>query len=277
MDDQNHPLPLETYWYQTAAKLAIKFKKDYLESSQCFPPDKKIDLYEHLLKCLELAEINLSDPTDHTWKNYLDLESSFRKKQGSRLKVYVNKNMAIYYGDELAFLKKGVFTADEWKLLPEEKREIPHQQMLFFINLCKGMLRCEQENIWLEQSPDDLTTEILNHQSPLDVTAIKAAEQAENKRRKALDKATTLSQEQSVLLLHYLKEIKVFLREHNLNNKDAGIAFGILTGYSHDTIRQKLGKIEPLQTYENLEFLYNYTVRLQNAIELDLNKLEKPE
>lgn len=273
MDTQSNPL--ETYWYQTAAQLAIQFKKDYLESAQCFQQDKKIELYEHLLQCFELAEINLTDQTDQAWQKYLDLESSFHKKQGNRLKTYINKNMAIYYGDELALVKKGVFTAEEWKKLPKEKQEIPYKQMIFFINLCKGMLKSECENIWLEQPPEDEKNGRSDSTHPLADSGLKASLKAEDNRRKALDRATRLSQEQSVLLLHYLKEIHVFLRDEKLNNKDAGIAFSILTGYSHETIRQDLGRLESLQTKENLEMLINYITRLHSAIDATLKEAER--
>lgn len=58
------------------------------------------------------------------------------------------------------------------------------------------------------------------------------------------DKLTILSQEQTALLIYCLRKSKIILSEEFLNNKEAGHAFAILTGYSPDTIRQNLNKSE---------------------------------
>ena len=273
MDSPNKDL--ETYWYQTTAQLAVQFKKDYQASALCFSQDKKIELYEHLLHCFELAEANLTDETGEVWKKYLDLEDTFHKKQGNRLKEYITKNMSIYYGDETAFVKKGIFTTEEWQKLPLEKQEIPTKHFHFFLDLCKGMLRNQCHNLWLEEPPEDEKNGKSDSQHPLASVGLKAASKAEESRRRAVDRATRLSQEQSVLLLHYLKEIHVFLRDEKLNNKDAGIAFSILTGYSPETIRQDLGRLEHLQTKENLEMLINYVSRLHLAVDKALKEVPK--
>lgn len=73
-------------------------------------------------------------------------------------------------------------------------------------------------------------------------------------KRLAGDKTTVLSQEQTTVLIHFLKEAKIIYRGEYLTNKEAGEAFSILTGYSSDTIRQTLGslEIEKICTKENL-------------------------
>lgn len=58
------------------------------------------------------------------------------------------------------------------------------------------------------------------------------------------DKLTALNQEQTVLLIHLLQRSKIFFQGDFLTNKQAGQAFHILTGYSADTIRQKLANTE---------------------------------
>jgi hypothetical protein len=62
------------------------------------------------------------------------------------------------------------------------------------------------------------------------------------------DKLTLLNQEQIVILIYCLRKTNVILTDELLNNKDAGQAFSILTGYSADTIRQNLNKSELAKT-----------------------------
>lgn len=63
-------------------------------------------------------------------------------------------------------------------------------------------------------------------------------------KRERDDKITSLNQEQTALLIYGLRNAKIILRDEYLNNKEAGQAFSILTGYSAETIRQNLNKSE---------------------------------
>jgi hypothetical protein len=63
-------------------------------------------------------------------------------------------------------------------------------------------------------------------------------------KRERDDKVTILNQEQIALFIYCLRETKIVFPEEFLNNKEAGQAFSILTGYSADTIRQNLNKSE---------------------------------
>jgi len=257
--------------------LLNKYKQQYYLALDQFPPNAKLELIEHLLVVNSIHDANFQNPDPELQKKHVEAENNFIRRHGKIAKTYVEQKMNYFYDNQYALVEKGIYPLEVWGNLEGEIQSLSPEEMQRFMALSRNFLYYDRQRLWLEQSPEYLTTDAPTPQNSLAGTALKAAEEAENKRRKALDKATVLSQEQSVLLLHYLKEIKVFLREHNLSNKDAGIAFGILTGYSHDTIRQKLGKLEPLLNYENLEFLYNYTVRLQKAIDIDLKKLEKPE
>ncbi len=74
-------------------------------------------------------------------------------------------------------------------------------------------------------------------------------------KRQRDDKVTLLNQEQTALLIYCLRETRVIFSDEFLNNKEAGQAFSILTGYSADTIRQNLNKSElsNLATVKNIE------------------------
>ncbi len=86
------------------------------------------------------------------------------------------------------------------------------------------------------------------------------------------DKLTVLNQEQTVLLIHYLQKAKVFYQGDFLTNKQAGQAFHILTGYSADTIRLKLGnnELDLINSKKNLTDLHNLFIKISNLISNEL-------
>jgi hypothetical protein len=262
MDNQNNEL--ETYWCRTAALLATKFKKDYREAAQSFPPDRKIELYEHLIECLKIYESMLYDPSDESWDKYINLENVFHKKEGKRLKVYSEKDMTIYFGDVNAFVKKGVFTPEQWKSFEPEKKEFTIDWAMFFIGLCRGMLIMECKSIWLELPPEDeleqkTTTNLDPTNQQIELNGNEAKEYRieppirNRSKREADDNMTKLNQEQSVLLLDYLISHRYFLNGEYLRKNLAGLGFEILTGYSKTTTRQSLSDIEKIRTRKNLK------------------------
>ncbi len=94
-------------------------------------------------------------------------------------------------------------------------------------------------------------------------------------KRERDDKVTLLNQEQTALLIYCLRKTKVILIDEFLNNKEAGVAFSILTGYSADTIRQNLSKTElhKTATAKNVEMVEKALKEVLKYIE----KQVKPE
>jgi hypothetical protein len=88
------------------------------------------------------------------------------------------------------------------------------------------------------------------------------------------DKITCLNQ-QTALLIYCLRETKIIFPDEFLNNKEAGHAFSVLTGYSADTIRQNLNKSEVarLATIKNIDAV---TKALNDLLKFIENKV-KPE
>jgi hypothetical protein len=91
-------------------------------------------------------------------------------------------------------------------------------------------------------------------------------------KRDAHDKLTSLSQEQTVLLMYYLQQERVILRDEFLSDLDAGKAFEILTGYSQHTLRQNLSKYSLFLTKENLREIDHLLTRMKIAIDKDLKR-----
>lgn len=86
-------------------------------------------------------------------------------------------------------------------------------------------------------------------------------------KREAQDKLTCLSQEQTVLLMYYLQQERVLLKDEYLTDMDAGKAFEILTGYSQHTLRQNLSKFNLYQSKINLKEIDHLLTRLKIAID----------
>jgi hypothetical protein len=91
-------------------------------------------------------------------------------------------------------------------------------------------------------------------------------------KREAGDKRTVLNQEQTVLLMYYLQQEKIILKDEYLTDMDAGKAFEILTGYSQHTLRQNLGKYFLFQNKENLKALDNTLTKLKIRIDQALKE-----
>lgn len=90
--------------------------------------------------------------------------------------------------------------------------------------------------------------------------ALSGSEETRSKvkvKRNRDDKITVLNQEQTALLIYCLQKNNVILKDELLSNKEAGLAFSILTGYSADTIRQNLSQSELAKTatLKNVEVL----------------------
>lgn len=85
--------------------------------------------------------------------------------------------------------------------------------------------------------------------------------------RRAEDNITSLNREQTILLIQYLKQAGVFLRDEYLTDLDAGKAFELLTGFSQNTLRQDLGKFYQFQNRENLKRLHQVLSQVTHQID----------
>ena len=133
-----------------------------------------------------------------------------------------------------------------------------------FVSIIRNRLNLDKEFTLLRQIPEDEAEEKL-----AGTETSKTLKKGKLK-REAQDKLTCLSQEQTVLLMYYLQQERVFLKDEYLTDMDAGKAFEILTGYSQHTLRQNLSKFNLYQNKANLKELDNLLTRLKIAIEKDL-------
>ncbi len=102
----------------------------------------------------------------------------------------------------------------------------------------------------------------------------KSAKTKNKKKRSRDDNVTKLNQEQTALLIHFMQVGKIILKDEDLNNKDAGQAFSVLTGYSADSLRQNLNKTElaRISTKKNYDLVANAFTHLQLLIAKELKE-----
>jgi hypothetical protein len=92
--------------------------------------------------------------------------------------------------------------------------------------------------------------------------------------RQANDNLTSLSLDQTALLIQFMQEARIILKGDNLTYTHAGKAFSMLTGYSSHTLRQQLGKKGSIDgvKYEDYKELYEVITRLASLIEPKIRK-----
>ena len=108
-----------------------------------------------------------------------------------------------------------------------------------------------------------------------EVSATKTVKRNKSKtKRESEDSLTCLNQEQTALLIYYMQNAKLILKNEYLNNTEAGQAFSILTGYSNETLRQELGhcKIAENVSKKNLNEVHNAIKQLLLVAESALNQ-----
>ncbi len=88
------------------------------------------------------------------------------------------------------------------------------------------------------------------------------------------DNATKLNQEQTALLISFLRTGKIILKDEYLYNNEAGHAFSILTGFSADSLRQNLSEaaLKRISTKKNIAIVSNAIISLQLLIEKELKE-----
>jgi len=256
--------------------LARKFIKDYEASVASFPENKKEEFLEHLLGCLDVVGNYIANPTEENYKIYADKENAFLKKHGNRLKMYRQTRMYLYFGDHGLLNEKEIYTVDEWNSYPTDKQRLSKEEFADLFHLCRNSLYLEREYLWLSQSPEDENEAEEKNKSKEAVAEtaqpLNGGVQLKKGRRKRVpnDNLTSISVEQTILLVHYLRLEKVFLNGDDLTDTEAGKALEVLTGYSQHTQRQHLKDFEDYQKKPNLNQLLTLLTRMQKAIKADL-------
>ncbi len=88
-------------------------------------------------------------------------------------------------------------------------------------------------------------------------------------KRGAAHKPTVLTQEQTALLIFFMQESRIILKDEYLHKTEAGHAFAVLTGFSPETLRHDLGKFRDIEniTKKNLSELHTVLKQLIHLVE----------
>ena len=257
--------------------VAQKYMEDYKFCLSSFPENFRVEFTEHLLECLNLLENYLLNSTEETRKGYIDNENSFLRKHGKRLRTYNQRRFYLYYGDKLILSEKDIYTTKEWNKLPQEQKSLNKEEYSQFIQICRNRLYNERHYLLLEQLPEDERNIVLAAESGLHANNLNQNETIDYKTgrkrkitRSALDKMTCLNQEQTALLAYYLQKERVFLKGEYLNDREIGVAFEVLTGYSRETIRQTVGKFAKSISVTNLKEIDQLLTRVKKSIGEDM-------
>lgn len=233
-----------------------RFSEDYEKSITGFTAEEQICITETLLAVLDCYR---QQPVDY--KKVEKIQEELYKKYGKRLTNYNNLKPSSYFEEQslkhldLQYEFKIKNTGIEDNFFTEkEQQQFLHQVEKFLKENRKMLyLQTESKEEGLEGSEK--------------TTATKG-----KLKREVQDNLTYLNQEQTALLIHYLQQGKIILKDEYLTNKQAGNAFSILTGYSADTLRQALGKTERerISHKKNLTELHTALNRIIILIERDL-------
>lgn len=237
-----------------SSRLAQKFLNDYTAVMKHYKTGEEIELTKFLQNVFSIylaGEEN--EVAKIKWMK--DELEGLRKKYGKNFKAYHSGQLHQYFHFDIVLMK--VYTTEEFNNL--EEQSLTEQERKGFLFMGNNALQHSLDELYLESEPEEAITSMGS-------TTATGKTKASKYKRGANDKHTCLSQEQTVLLIHYLKQEKVLLKDEYLSDLDAGRAFEILTGYSQHTLRQNLSKFHLYQTPINLKEIDHLLTRLKIAI-----------
>jgi len=232
-----------------------KFMRDYEKSLEGFSSEEQLQITDNLLAILKCFRKDNPD-----YDRAQDLNEELHKKFKRRLTNYINISPSEYFSEQS---QKHLDLQFDLKL-PEagmEENFFTKEEQDSFLNKAENLLKNRKRSLYLHmEGSEEEGTEGLR---------VKTKNKA---RRERDDNITKLNQEQTALLIHYLQTGKIILRDEDLNNKEAGYAFSILTGYSADSLRQNLSKAElqRISTKKNIDKVANALTSIQLLMEREL-------
>jgi len=240
--------------HSVIGKLQIEFFKDYKSAMQHYSIEEQIEFTQYLSKVCDIYYKEEEEKeANKQWM--LDEAERLKKKHGKNYKYYRDAKIYKYFHFDILLSEAGIYSAEEFNELQEQSLN-KNERQSFMSGCCRG-LQHELDNLYLQSEPEsDANTLSGSVKTEKEINKSKI-------KRNANDKLTCLTQEQTALLLHYMQQERIFLKDEYLNNKDAGTAFELLTGYSQNTLRQKLSSVKEYQNKANLKEIHNLIVRLE--------------
>jgi hypothetical protein len=246
-----------------------KFSKDYEKSLEGFLPDEQVHITDTLLALLECYKQN---PIDY--KQVQKIHDKLFKKYRKRLNNYNNMAPSGYFEEEsMKHLDL------QYDLDVEHKGEgenfFTEQERKNFLTRAEILLKNHKRMLYLQTEPSAEGEEKDGMNGGKDKTNNKF-------KRERGDNATKLTEEQTALLAYLLSRTKITLKlgkEYgSIENKTAGEAFSMLTGFNPDNLRQSLGKekLKQVASKKNLDAVSNALQQTINYIDQFQKSLKEP-
>ena len=229
--------------------------QDYEKSLEGFSFEERVLITANLLAVLKCFMANEPD-----YEKAQELNVELHKKFAKRLTNYSNIRPSEYFSEESIKHLDLQFDLN----LPEagnEENFFTKEEHDSFLKKAENVLKNHKRILYLHmESPDEEITDGLQGKTK------------GKSRRERDDNVTKLNLEQTALLIHFLQSGKIILRDEYLNNKEAGQAFSILTGYSADSLRQNLSQreLKRISTKKNIDVIANALTSLQLLIDKEI-------
>jgi hypothetical protein len=240
------------------ARLAKKFSSDYKSVMEHYNTEDQIELSKYLQGVFNIY-LSEEESTKERLKWMNDESERLKRKFGKNFTAFRFGGLFYFLHFDIVLVEKGLYTPEEYENTKEQN--LSKDEKSAFLSQALVVVQLHLDDLYLQSEPEtSIKIETVNEEKP----------KKGKIKREANDKRTILSQEQTVLLMFYLQQEKAILKDEYLNDKEAGQAFEMLTGYSQHTLRQNLGKYYQIQNRENLKELDNLLTRLKIRIDKDL-------
>ncbi len=242
-------------------QLAIKFSESLKKSTTEFTWQEKADFLDAMIQYVELIETNPGQGSKFFTERIM-------KTFKSKLQKPIKEKLFKFFDQELAWVELEVIDTQTFNSI-HENQGMSDEEYEAFLNNASRILRTEQYHHFIYQQDEQSGTE----SESLGV----AISTKGRPQRSAGDNLTKLNQEQTALMIHFLKTGRLILKNEYLTDKAAGLAFNILTGYSPNSLRTSLSEkeIAMLHTKANLTEVYNALTNVTLLIKNELNLQKK--
>ena len=242
-------------------RLVLKFSESLKKSTTEYTWQEKSDFLDVMIQFVELIE---TDPGEGSRFFTEKIMKPFKTK----LQKPIREKLFKFFNQELAWSELEIIDAQAFNSM-QENQGMSDEEYEAFLHNASRILRTEQYHHFIYQQDEQSGTE----SESLGV----AISTKGRPQRSAGDNLTKLNQEQTALLIHFLKTGRLILKNEYLTDKAAGLAFNILTGYSPNSLRTSLSEkeITMLHTKANLTEVYNALTNVTLLIKNELNPPKK--
>jgi hypothetical protein len=131
--------------------LASKYCKDHTEVLKNYKLEQQIELTEHLLNSLRLAEQYVKTKDNNYWEQLATGEKNLLIKYGKLLKPFIEKRFFQYFYFDMVIT--GFYSSEEFNSLPAEEQELNTNEIAQFFSLTKNGMNNDLTFLYLKSEP----------------------------------------------------------------------------------------------------------------------------